>query len=304
MEPYNDNSTLLTRYLLGELADDQESAVEQRFFGDADFLEELQATECELIDCYVRGELSSERNQRFEAHFLSSPSRRKRVEFAYALSGNRPREVSGDAGSSATFLPRAPIGAAAKPQETSISWRRMLAAAASIIVVSIIGLWLLKDRSHKAAQPQIADQTQAPPETPGITKIPSAPGEGVSPQPPVAPPTPTGPTIATFFLTQMARPRSLATEQTLKIEPGVTEVRLNARLDSDDQERYAVILKSDPNQKILARPRATSYKSPEGPALAIHLKASALRTGKYELDILDSNGQPVAAYYFRIDKQQ
>jgi hypothetical protein len=288
----SDNSTLLTRYLLGELSNDEELAVEQRFFGDADFLEELQATERDLIDCYVQGELNGERKERFEARFLTSPRRRKRVQFAYTLSGNEPVKTSANARSGVVSPLPVPVPVPVPAQSTWTPWRTILAAAASILVVGILALWW--SGAFKSSIPLEVAETEKPAE-PGPAPEPPV-------QPPIAPPAPTGPTLATFLLTQISRPRSLATEQTLTIESGVTDLRLNARLDSDDQERYEVVLKRESDRSVVARPRARSYKSSQGPALAITLKASAVRSEKYELHILDSNRQPVAVYYFRIEK--
>ena len=295
----SDNSTLLTRYLLGELSNDKETAVEQRLFADADFLEELQATERDVIDCYVQGELKGERKERFEARFLTSPQRRKRVQFAYTLSGNEPGTTSANVHPAVSSPFTAPVPSPLPYQSTSTPWRMILAAAASILVVGIIALLWWSGAFNRTSAPKVADT--APTVEPGPAPSPGPPTEGPV-QPPVAPPAPTGPTLATFFLTQMSRPRSLAAEQTLTIESGVTDVRLNARLDSDDQERYEVVLKRESDQSVVARPRARTYKTSQGPALAITLKGSAVRSEKYQLDILDSNRRPVAAYYFRIEK--
>ena len=293
----SDNSTLLTRYLLGELSNDEETAVEQRFFADADLLEELQATERDVIDCYVQGELKGERKERFEARFLTSPQRRRRVQFAYTLS--EPGTTSANVHPAVASPFPAPVQGPLPYQSTSPPWTGILAAAASILVVGILALLWWSGAFNRTSAPKIADT--APAVEPGPAPTPGPPTEGLV-QPPVPPQSPPGPTLATFFLTQMSRPRSLATEQTLTIESSVTDVRLNARLDSDDQERYEVVLKRESDQSVVARPRARTYKTSQGPALAITLKASAVRSEKYQLDILDSNRGTVAAYYFRIEK--
>ena len=79
------NETLIARYLLGELPEDQQVEIEDRAFADKDYLAGITAVENDLIDEYVRGELSAADRQRFEARFLRSAERRKRVEFATAL---------------------------------------------------------------------------------------------------------------------------------------------------------------------------------------------------------------------------
>src|SRR5678815_1995557 len=80
-----DNEKLIARYLLGELPEDQQVEIEDRAFSDKDYLASITAVENDLIDEYVRGELSAADRQRFETRFLASTERRKRVEFATAL---------------------------------------------------------------------------------------------------------------------------------------------------------------------------------------------------------------------------
>ena len=79
------DETLIARYLLGELPDAQQVEIEDRAFSDKEYLASITAVENDLIDEYVRGELSAPARQRFETRFLASAERRKRVEFAKAL---------------------------------------------------------------------------------------------------------------------------------------------------------------------------------------------------------------------------
>src|SRR5262245_384081 len=73
------------KYLLGNLSEEELVQVEDRAFADADYLSSLEATEADLIDAYVRGELSQSDRRSFEFRFLTSPERRRKVEFARAL---------------------------------------------------------------------------------------------------------------------------------------------------------------------------------------------------------------------------
>src|SRR5215475_1845582 len=79
------NDALLLRYLLGELSESEQVAVEDRAFAESDYLGALEATEADLIDTYVRGGLPESDRRAFERQFLNSPNRRRKVEFARAL---------------------------------------------------------------------------------------------------------------------------------------------------------------------------------------------------------------------------
>jgi len=79
------SENLIARYLLGELSEEQQVEIEDQAFADQKYLASITAVENDLIDEYVRNELSPAERQRFDKHFLASAERRKRVEFARAL---------------------------------------------------------------------------------------------------------------------------------------------------------------------------------------------------------------------------
>ena len=81
------NEKLIAQYLLGELPEEQQVEIEDRAFQDKDYLASITAVENDLIDEYVRNELSETQRRRFESRFLASAERRKRVAFAKALAG-------------------------------------------------------------------------------------------------------------------------------------------------------------------------------------------------------------------------
>src|SRR5262245_918431 len=76
---------LIVLYLLGDLPETQQAAIEDRAFKDSQYLQEILAAESDLIDDYVRGELSESSRRQFESRFLASEQRRRKVEFAKAL---------------------------------------------------------------------------------------------------------------------------------------------------------------------------------------------------------------------------
>jgi hypothetical protein len=83
---------MIERYLLGELSPDEQAELETRYFGDAELLDRIDAAEDDLIDDYVRRELSPAQRLRFESHFLNE-QRRERVRMAEALQQVTARRV-------------------------------------------------------------------------------------------------------------------------------------------------------------------------------------------------------------------
>jgi len=73
---------LIRRYLLGELAEADQAALEQELLLDRGKFDQVWAVENELIDSYVRGEMSRADRERFEGHYLASPLHRERVAIA------------------------------------------------------------------------------------------------------------------------------------------------------------------------------------------------------------------------------
>ena len=110
------NEKLIAQYLLGELPEEQQVEIEDRAFADKEYLASITAVENDLIDEYVRNELSETQRRRFESRFLVSAERRKRVAFAKALSG-----VTATAPVVETV--RRPVVA-----QSTVSWRESLEA--------------------------------------------------------------------------------------------------------------------------------------------------------------------------------
>jgi anti-sigma factor RsiW len=75
----------LVRYLLGELSAEERQSIEEQYFQDDKFFQELLFIEDDLIDEYVQGELSAEQRSKFESQVLSTPQGRRKVESSKAL---------------------------------------------------------------------------------------------------------------------------------------------------------------------------------------------------------------------------
>jgi hypothetical protein len=79
------DNLFMVRYLLGELPDEERVQFEDQYANDEECFEQLLAVEDDLIQEYVRNELSPHARRRFEEYFLISPKRRQKVERARVL---------------------------------------------------------------------------------------------------------------------------------------------------------------------------------------------------------------------------
>lgn len=75
----------LTQYLLGSLPEVEMERLDELSVSSQEFAEVLSTSEKDLIDAYVQGQLSGTVLAQFESHYLATPTRRVRVEFAAAL---------------------------------------------------------------------------------------------------------------------------------------------------------------------------------------------------------------------------
>lgn len=79
-----DRQEMAIRYLLGNLSEEDKTRLEEQYFLDDKQFEELELAEDELIDRYVRSELSLKETNQFEK-LLESPRLAERVEVARLL---------------------------------------------------------------------------------------------------------------------------------------------------------------------------------------------------------------------------
>src|SRR5215475_4220397 len=85
MEKQAYNEELIVQYLLGSLPEEETERFDELCFVDDEFAERLSAVENDLVDTYVRGELSSRNLKRFDSHYLASPRRREKIRIARAF---------------------------------------------------------------------------------------------------------------------------------------------------------------------------------------------------------------------------
>ena len=154
-----DDSALLSRYLLHDVSEKERDEIEQRYFRDPDALALLDAVEGDLIDAYVRRELSRAQRARFEKYFLCTRARRDRLRMAQALQQHLP-------------------------SRRAIS-RMWIAIAASLLIVTALGVWFWLRTAppavvHRPAPPPRIIAPEAPVTVavtlvPGLTRAAGAP---------------------------------------------------------------------------------------------------------------------------------
>lgn len=131
----------IRRYLLGELTqEEQRESVEERLLVDDDFFTEFELVKEDLIDQYVRRELTDEERESFEQNFLTTPERWQGLRQAQALARYAEKSVVGAVGSPEKKTSKA------IPARSGWAWLRpvtgwRLAASMLLLVGLAFGLW-------------------------------------------------------------------------------------------------------------------------------------------------------------------
>lgn len=81
----NNEKQLMKNYLLGDLSSDEQTQIEEKYFADDSFYQQLKITETELIDAYLCNELDIKEKKKFEEKFLSSKDGKQKVEMTRAF---------------------------------------------------------------------------------------------------------------------------------------------------------------------------------------------------------------------------
>ena len=302
------DETLLVKYLLGYLTEEEQVRVEDRAFADHDYLASLNAVEADLIDAYVRGHLSREDRRAFEHRFLHSAQRRGKIEFAQALA-RLTAETAPDS------LPKPATGWRSWLDPVR-AWNPALRfAGVAGAMISIAGAsWLaienasmrsrlatlqaqrqqLEYRTHGLERELSDAQTQAEALTAQAQKRLSERAR----RPPMIPSLVLTPGLS----------RAASREERLMIGRGAQVVKIEIQLESrDDYPRFRADLRTQSGKDILSFAGLPLRSSSNAHAVWMDVPANALETGEYELSLKGlRNGQDpeeIGYYYFRVQKR-
>lgn len=309
-------------YLLGELPEAEQTWFEQRSFQDVEFSEMLSAVENDLIDDYVRGELSASDRERVERHFLASPRRLKRVEFARAFLQVEGVAVASAASELANTPPPPPWW-----KVLLVSWHTprpallySIVGAALLLVVA--GLWVSLDVrllhgevARLQAERDTNDRRNAQLEQQGIDQreryevLSAQKGEleqklaELKQQQANIPDS--RPTLLSFILTPGYR--GSEGPKRLIIPRGIRVVRLQLNLNSGDEySRYQVQLQSASGDQVRSWNRLRAASAAGERSVFVDFPASLLHAGQYELTLRGVAGsdhiEDLGYYYFSLPR--
>lgn len=162
-------------YLLGVMPEDERERFEEECFSNEDWPEELGRVEEELVEDYLRGELTPEQSRLFKLNYLTTTDRQERFVGSAAML----RYADEQQATPRSFTAATPV------EPVSVGWWRGLwggrpwaGAAAAVLVIMFVGglaWWFARPRSPAAVALALnvsrSDRAAGPDE--GRVKIPS-----------------------------------------------------------------------------------------------------------------------------------
>jgi len=135
------NEETIRRFLLGEMTAAEQEEIEIRLLGNAEFQTVVEIAEFDLIDDYVRGNLTEVEADSFRRHFLNSSERRDRLETARAwLKTPEASATENGSNSAPGRVVNVRQGVAAARWNFHFDWRWVIPVAAAIILALGIGV--------------------------------------------------------------------------------------------------------------------------------------------------------------------
>jgi hypothetical protein len=291
------DKTLMVRYILGRVSPEERATLEERYFADNDLFEEMLATENELIDSYVLGQLSGPDCLQFESHFLATPELRERVKLARSLAGYRSESTA----------PRPPSG-----WWKAITGPGMMRPAARFAFAGVLlgllawGLWLevgnmrLRRELERTGVKQARIEKQQSEIEHQIADLEAQikPGPGGTPTQELAQLGESGQPMISLALASGV-PRSGSKLNIVPVLPGVSSALLWLKIDSVSNASYSICLETPEGRQILKRDHLKPVLTANGQVVPVFLPSTMLRRGDYIVRLL-RGPEEIDVYSFRV----
>jgi hypothetical protein len=283
------------------MSEEEQVQVEDRAFADQDYLGSLEATEADLIDAYVRGELLQSERRAFELRFLTSQGRWNKVEFARALA--RVPAESADLERSVQHQPT--LMGLIKGWSPAL---RFAAAGVALLCISVPSWFIVRDVSLRARMVVLETQRRE------LENREQALSRRLQEQSSRTPPSAQGQQYARgpsliaslVLLPGLSRAETHVAQLTVPASAQIAhiQIQLEAR---DDYRRFRAELRTRRGEEVLVRSNLLRIRTHTGYAVAFDVPVSALTAGEYELALrglaADQALVDVGFYYFGVRNQ-
>ena len=321
------NNQTSREYLLGALPEAETEGFDELSVTDDEFAESLQVAETDLVDAYVLGELTGADLERFKTHYLASPLRREKVDFAKVLQSVGEQELSGSLVKPAAAPTRrgrfASWGGFFTPSPI-LQWGLAAAALAMLIVGGWFAVENIRLRQQvsqtaerrnqllqreqdlqKELENQQALNSQTEQELARLREERERLEQELKQAQAGAKPSPSEGAIVSLILTPPLR--NSGQLPTLSLRPHTNEVAAQLQLEAADYSVYRVVLIDPANNQTLwrsgsLRPRIQGTRK----AIAVSFRTGLLKAQNYVLQVsgiqAGGSAEIVGDYPFRVVK--
>ena len=271
---------IATRYLLGELSEPEQAAIEEKYFSAPEIFDEITKIESGLIDNYVRGRLSPQVRERFERVYLANPQRRERVKFAEALATGID-QVDGSK-TAASELMKGSWWLRLQEQLSGIRSVPRLSFALPLLLLVIGGLFLFIDarrtrdelartrtaltnqeqRERELRQRITAEQTRAEQLAAELQSLRDQAASRISKSPESS-----VPAFISFLISVGSTRDAAGPPNTLRIPAATKEVKLRVNLKEHNYPIYTAVLQAAGGEEIVRRQNIRPVISPDPAAV-------------------------------------
>jgi hypothetical protein len=300
----NMDDKALRKYLLGDMSQEEQEALELWLMSDQEAYDLLVAAEDDLIDDSLGGRLDRHELERFNNYFLAAPERKRKLQFGHAfhkflnLTHATPGRVEPTRFSLSNFLRYRPVFA--------------YAGFALTVVIAVVGLWVgyrvidlqrqLDSATVQLEEERTAFQKQLNENKVLEERLLQAMAEARESQ---------------FLVKSAPAPEMLLA---VNLMPGISRsstdvpnitipsrtqlVQFSLILLDDDYQAYRVALQDDSGKELWTRARLSGSATAGGKAVLLNVPTDRLATGDYSFrlsGLSDSNPpENLGTYHFHV----
>ena len=326
---------VIAQYLLGSLSEEETERLDELAIVDDEFAGRLQLVENDLVDAYVRGELSGEMLERFTSFYLSSPKRREKVRFAHVFQTAPDRDVvtaqaeTQPARRSEVVLADQSVSSPGWLRGLFPAWRPALVwgAASIAVLLVIVGLVVqnrrLQDQISQAQSERASTQQRERELQADLDKERSAVSERereveslrdkiAQLDQPRSTDSPGGQSSGSpehpVTVDLAPQLRGISQPHSVSIPAAANLVIMQLELESGDYPVYRAELKEQPGGRVVwSGGRLRARAKGDGKALVVNLKPGLLKSQRYVIEVsgIPASGaaEIVGSYLFEVKKK-
>ena len=296
----------LVQYLLGAVSDEEAERLDELSVADADVAWRLRTLETDLIDAFVRGELTDAIREQVRRAY-ESPQRQRKVEFAalllaYEKARGRPAPAANPAASGLA------AGESSRVRSSSRPFFRWAPVAAALVGAIVAGSFFVENQRLRQqiaqAQADHANLEQSSSDLRTELERERSTNTRIRDQQANRAPAPSaqGP-IGPFVLLPMRRGTGDVT--TVTLSPGAERILFRLRLESDEFPGYQATLRDSSNGRVVWRSGRLEASS-NGPVriVTVLMPAAVVKPHAYAFELTGTAARAPAAfvtsYAFRV----